>query len=77
MMPSRELRGGGILPGLNSHEAEIVPYTNRVTGKPDPMVVFAPGRFLHLSTCQNYNYVIKADNGERLAYEVIHHRLAA
>jgi hypothetical protein len=39
-----------LLSGIENTEAEFKEYINKITGKPDPMIVYAPGRFVHMST---------------------------
>lgn len=57
-------KGGGVtLQGLTTYHAEFVPYTNKLTGDDDPMIVFAPGRFIHMSTCRRYGWVVRDERG--------------
>lgn len=50
---------------IDSHVGTLVEYTNGITGKPDPQIVFAPGRWVHLSTLQAQgNRVRSVETGE-------------
>lgn len=55
---------GVTLQGLITYDAELVPYTNKLTGDDDPMIVFAPGRFIHMSTCRRYGGVVRDEQGQ-------------
>lgn len=59
--------GGVTLQDLTTYDAELVPYTNKVTGDDDPMIVFAPGRFIHMSTCRRYGWVVRDEQGRTVS----------
>jgi hypothetical protein len=41
-------------------EAELQEYTNKITNKPDPMIVYAPARFAHMSTIiERFHYQVQ------------------
>lgn len=48
-----------MLLGIHTTEAEFQEYTNKITGKPDPMIVYAPRRFVHMSTVHRYGFKVK------------------
>jgi len=62
-----EKRGGVTLQGLTTYHAELVPCTNKITGDDDPMIVFAPGRFIHMSTCGRFGWVVRDEQGRTIS----------
>jgi hypothetical protein len=46
------MRGDVVDPlgGLKTKTAELVEYTNKISGKPDPMICYEKGRFAHMSS---------------------------
>lgn len=53
------------LGGLKSKDAELVEYTNKISGKPDPMICYEPGRFAHMSTLTKCGFrIINAETKE-------------
>ena len=45
-------------------EAEMEDYTNKVTGRNDPVITFAPSRFIHLSTLKQTGLRLQNEVGE-------------
>lgn len=58
-------RGGGVQcsNGVVYTEGELVPYRNKITGEDDPMIVFAPKHFAHLSTLKRKGFEFKTEQG--------------
>ena len=47
--------------------ADFEEYTNKITGKPDPKLVYSPTRFCHMSTVLQYGLrVCNAKTGEEI-----------
>lgn len=64
---SEDSRGGVRLSnGVTYTEGELVPYRNKITGEDDPMIRFAPSRFLHRSTLRRQGIKFKTEHGEDL-----------
>lgn len=53
---------------VGSREAELIPYVNNITGKSDPMLLFAPARFIHLSSVK-IGRVYNVETGEEVIVE--------
>ncbi len=50
--------------GVTYDSGTLTPYRNRVTGKEDPLITFAKGQILHLSTCKAIGYRVETEQGE-------------
>jgi hypothetical protein len=51
---------------LGSEEV-LIPYTNKVSGFDDPMVIYPSGRFLHVDTIRkNGGKILNAETGEAI-----------